>query len=144
LSAGAVTNPPKDYFAVTPQVVNPSANIFTNSTNRTLISGIHAASGSEDSPILGNFSTNANTKVQLSGGTYNTDRRILPELTTDSTPPTAFTGLGVTIGEEMDCLIHRSHAPAPPRQYHHQRHQTEPGGGRFRSARRRNCDRTVV
>ena len=40
-------------------------------------------------------------------GCVGTELRILAEPSTAFTPPTAYTGLSVTIGEEMDYLIHR-------------------------------------
>lgn len=70
-SAGPLTNWPGSYLAVTPQVVNPSANIITSATNWTLISGTFTASGGEDHITLGNFFTDANTTAAFMGGTYN-------------------------------------------------------------------------
>ncbi len=66
----AVTNLP-NYFSLTPQIVNPSANIITSATNWTLIAGTFTATGNEDTLILGNFLTDANTTAQSIGGTYN-------------------------------------------------------------------------
>jgi hypothetical protein len=40
-------------------------------------------------------------------GCVGTELRIIAEPSTTFTPPTAYTGLSVTIGEEMDYLIHR-------------------------------------
>ncbi len=65
-SVGDITNLPS-YFAVTPQVVNPSTNILSSATNWTLISGTFTATGGEDTLILGNFRTDANTTAQLVG-----------------------------------------------------------------------------
>lgn len=66
----AVTNLP-NYFSLTPQVENPSANVITSATNWTLVSGTFTASGGEDTLILGNFRTDANTTAQFIGGTFN-------------------------------------------------------------------------
>lgn len=70
LGSNAVTNLP-NYFSLTPQVVNPSANIITSATNWTLISGTFTATGNEDTLILGNFRTDANTTAQSIGGIFN-------------------------------------------------------------------------
>ena len=62
-STGNISN----YFALTPQVVNPSANIITNSTGWTLISGTFNASGGENTLTLGNFLQDASTTAQFMG-----------------------------------------------------------------------------
>ena len=67
-SVGPVTNWPDSYLGVTPQVVNPSANIITSATNWTLISGVYTASGGEDTITIGNFRTDANTTAAFTGG----------------------------------------------------------------------------
>lgn len=70
VGTSAVTNLP-NYFSLTPQVENPSANLITSATNWTLIAGTFTASGGEDTLILGNFRTDANTTAQFIGGTFN-------------------------------------------------------------------------
>lgn len=70
LGSASVSNLP-NYFSLVPQVVNPSANILTNTTGWTLISGTFTATGNEDTLILGNFRTDANTTGQLIGGGLN-------------------------------------------------------------------------
>ena len=67
-STGPLTNWPLSYLAVTPQVVNPSANIITSATNWTLISGVFTASGGESYITLGNFFTDANTTAAFTSG----------------------------------------------------------------------------
>lgn len=62
-STGNVSN----YFALTPQVVNPSANIITSATNWTLIAGTFTATGGENTLTLGNFLQDANTTAQFTG-----------------------------------------------------------------------------
>ncbi len=60
----------QSYLATIPQVVNPSANIITDATNWTLISGMFTASGGESYITLGNFRTDANTTASNTGGPF--------------------------------------------------------------------------
>lgn len=62
-STGNITN----YFALTPQVANPSTNILTNSIGWTLVSGTFVATGGENTLTLGNFLQDASTTAQFMG-----------------------------------------------------------------------------
>ncbi|MCR6640283.1 MAG: gliding motility-associated C-terminal domain-containing protein [Sporocytophaga sp.] len=50
-------------FDLNPQIENPSGNILTDSINYTEISGIYTAIGGEQYITIGNFRSNAETKV---------------------------------------------------------------------------------
>jgi hypothetical protein len=66
--------------------------------------GVGVASLSDTNPIVVMSGLNCGTL-----GCVGTELRILAEPSTSFTPPTAYTDLSVSIGEDMDYLIHRLH-----------------------------------
>jgi len=65
---GSISNPFTGVLPFTPQIVNPSTNIITDTNNWTLIQGVYTAIGGESHLILGNFRDDpATTAVPASG-----------------------------------------------------------------------------
>jgi hypothetical protein len=67
IGAAFTTGNVSNYFALSPQIVNPSTNIIVNSTGWTLISGSFTAVGGENTLTLGNFLQDASTTAQFIG-----------------------------------------------------------------------------
>ena len=66
--------PPSNGFTgvlpFTPQIVNPSTNLITDTTNWTLIQGIYTAIGGESYLILGNFRDDPGTTAVPASGSF--------------------------------------------------------------------------